>query len=193
MVGSSLPSVVCRRDHILLCFLCICLCIVICLTFCPLRCFYVLSSVMVSATISAYKLCSVRLYLQWFVGWLISWCPTYTDYASTMTGVLLVAGTVCPPLTHGFTPSFLVGSVLLMFLVFCVVFLFRLSSSILCCPFGFQPHRWCTGSVLSSSVVGRGFEPRSGQIKDYKIGMCCFSAQHVALRKKSRLIGSESG
>ena len=116
-----------------------------------------------------------------------------SDYASTMTGVLLVAGTVCPPLTHGFTPSFLVGSVLLMFLVFCVVFLFRLSSSILCCPFGFQPHRWCTGSVLSSSVVGRGFEPRSGQIKDYRIGICCFSAQHVALRKKSRLIGSESG
>ena len=27
-------------------------------------------------------------------------------------------------------------------------------------------------SVLASSVVGRGFEPRSDQTKDYKIGIC---------------------
>ena len=40
-------------------------------------------------------------------------------------------------------------------------------------------------SVLASSVVDRGFEHRSGQTKDYKIGMCCFSTKHVALRKKS--------
>ena len=33
-------------------------------------------------------------------------------------------------------------------------------------------------SVLTSSVVGRGFEPRSGQTKNYKIGICSFSAQH---------------
>jgi hypothetical protein len=31
-------------------------------------------------------------------------------------------------------------------------------------------------SVLFLSVVDRGFEPRSGQTKDYKIGICCFSA-----------------
>jgi hypothetical protein len=31
-------------------------------------------------------------------------------------------------------------------------------------------------SVLVSSVVDRGFKPRSGQTKDYKIGICCFSA-----------------
>ena len=31
-------------------------------------------------------------------------------------------------------------------------------------------------SVLTSSVVDHGFEPRSGQTKDYKIGICCFSA-----------------
>ena len=37
-------------------------------------------------------------------------------------------------------------------------------------------------SVLASSAIDRGFEPRSGQTKDYKIGMCCFSAKHVALR-----------
>jgi hypothetical protein len=40
-------------------------------------------------------------------------------------------------------------------------------------------------SVLASSAVDRGFEPRSGQTKDYKIGICCFSAKHAALRRKS--------
>ena len=41
-------------------------------------------------------------------------------------------------------------------------------------------------SVLASSVVDRGFEPPSGQTKDYKIGICCFSAKHAALRRKSK-------
>ena len=41
-------------------------------------------------------------------------------------------------------------------------------------------------SVLASSVVDCGFEPRSGQTKDYKIGICCFSAKHAALRRKSK-------
>ena len=41
-------------------------------------------------------------------------------------------------------------------------------------------------SVLASSAVDRGFEPRSDQTKDYKIGMCCFSAKHGALRIKSK-------
>ena len=41
-------------------------------------------------------------------------------------------------------------------------------------------------SMLSSSAVSRGFEPRSGQTKDYKIGICCFSAKHAALRRKSK-------
>ena len=40
-------------------------------------------------------------------------------------------------------------------------------------------------SVLASSAVSRGFEPRSGQTKDYEIGICCFSAKHAALRRKS--------
>jgi hypothetical protein len=31
-------------------------------------------------------------------------------------------------------------------------------------------------SVLVSSAVDRGFESRSGQIKDYTIGIYCFSA-----------------
>ena len=35
------------------------------------------------------------------------------------------------------------------------------------------------------SVIDHGFEPRSGKAKDYKIGICCFSAKHAALRRKS--------
>jgi predicted LPLAT superfamily acyltransferase len=41
-------------------------------------------------------------------------------------------------------------------------------------------------SVLSFSAVDRGFESRSGKTKDYKIGICCFSAKHAALRRKSK-------
>jgi hypothetical protein len=41
-------------------------------------------------------------------------------------------------------------------------------------------------SMLASSEVDCGFEPRSGQTKDYKIGICCFSAKHAALRRKSK-------
>ena len=41
-------------------------------------------------------------------------------------------------------------------------------------------------SELASSAVNRGFEPRSSQTKDYEIGICCFSAQHAALRRKSK-------
>ena len=41
-------------------------------------------------------------------------------------------------------------------------------------------------SVLASSVVDRGFDPRSAQTKDYKISICCFSAKHAALRNKNK-------
>jgi len=39
------------------------------------------------------------------------------------------------------------------------------------------------------------FEPRSGPIKDYKIGICFFSPKYTALRKKGKywLQGSEPG
>ena len=37
-------------------------------------------------------------------------------------------------------------------------------------------------SVLALSAVDRGFEPRSGPIKDNQIGSCCFSTKHDALR-----------
>jgi hypothetical protein len=41
-------------------------------------------------------------------------------------------------------------------------------------------------SVLASSAEVRGFEPRSGQTKDYEIGICCLSTKHAALRRKSK-------
>ena len=41
-------------------------------------------------------------------------------------------------------------------------------------------------SVLASIAVDGGFELWSGQTKDYKIGICCFSAKHETLRSKSK-------
>ena len=41
-------------------------------------------------------------------------------------------------------------------------------------------------SDLASSAVDRGCDTRSGQIKDYKISIYCFSAKHAALRRKSK-------
>ena len=41
-------------------------------------------------------------------------------------------------------------------------------------------------SVLTPSAVDCGFEPQSGKTKDYKYGICCFSAKHAALRRKSK-------
>jgi hypothetical protein len=41
-------------------------------------------------------------------------------------------------------------------------------------------------SVLTSSEIDREFEPLSGQTKDYKIGICFFSAKHAILRRKSK-------
>jgi hypothetical protein len=40
--------------------------------------------------------------------------------------------------------------------------------------------------MLTSSVVDCGFEPRSGQTKDYKIDICCFFAKHLTLRRMSK-------
>jgi hypothetical protein len=41
-------------------------------------------------------------------------------------------------------------------------------------------------SVLVSSAVDRGFEPRSGLTKEYKICISCFSANHAALSRKNK-------
>ena len=41
-------------------------------------------------------------------------------------------------------------------------------------------------SVLASSVVDRGFNPRSGQTKNSKFGMFCFSAKHATVMRNSK-------
>jgi hypothetical protein len=41
-------------------------------------------------------------------------------------------------------------------------------------------------SMLTSSEVDRGFEPQSGQTRDYKIGTSCFFAKHAPLTSKSK-------
>ena len=41
-------------------------------------------------------------------------------------------------------------------------------------------------SVLALYVVDHGFEAWSGQIKDYEVGICCFSTKHAAVRSKSK-------
>ena len=41
-------------------------------------------------------------------------------------------------------------------------------------------------TVLASSSLCRGFEPRSGQAKNKKIGICCFFAKQASLRRKSK-------
>jgi hypothetical protein len=40
--------------------------------------------------------------------------------------------------------------------------------------------------VFASSAVDRWFGRQSGQTKDYKIGICCFSAKHAALRRNGK-------
>jgi hypothetical protein len=52
---------------------------------------------------------------------------------------------------------------------------------------------------IESCMVDRGFEPRSGQIKDYQIGICCFSKKNKQTKacsikeKEQRQVGLESG
>ena len=41
-------------------------------------------------------------------------------------------------------------------------------------------------NVLASSVVVRGFEPRSDQTKGYEICLCWFSSKHAALGRKRK-------
>jgi hypothetical protein len=43
----------------------------------------------------------------------------------------------------------------------------------------------CLRNVLAPRVVDRGFDPRSSQTKDYKLGICtcCFSPRHTSLRQ----------
>jgi hypothetical protein len=60
-----------------------------------------------------------------------------------------------------------------------------------------QPKKHIGGvmlSILTLIAVDCVFEPRSGQTKDYIIGIYCFSvSKYTALRSKSnKLVGSES-
>ena len=49
-------------------------------------------------------------------------------------------------------------------------------------------------SVLASSAIDCGFELWSGHSKDYKIGICCFSANASGIKEEEqRLVVSESG
>ena len=41
-------------------------------------------------------------------------------------------------------------------------------------------------TMIDSSAVYHRSETRSGQIKTYEIGMCCFSAKYTKLRRKSK-------
>jgi hypothetical protein len=56
--------------------------------------------------------------------------------------------------------------------------------------FDLLQNRNCVGGVmvgvLALSVVDCGLEPRSGQTKDYIIGICCFSAKYAALRRQGK-------
>jgi hypothetical protein len=53
---------------------------------------------------------------------------------------------------------------------------------------------WCWWNRLGTrgiytalfSAIDCEFEPRSGQTKEYTIGICCFSAKHAALKRKSK-------
>jgi hypothetical protein len=41
-------------------------------------------------------------------------------------------------------------------------------------------------SMFASNTVDHVFEPRSGQMKDFNIGICCFSAEDMTLSSKSK-------
>ena len=49
------------------------------------------------------------------------------------------------------------------------------------------------GGVMVSMLASSGFEPRSGETKDYEISICCFSAACSIKGKEQRLVESESG
>ena len=54
------------------------------------------------------------------------------------------------------------------------------------CSYYSDPLGGVVFSILASIVADRGFEPRSGQAKDYKIGICCFSTKQTAIKNKSK-------
>jgi hypothetical protein len=63
---------------------------------------------------------------------------------------------------------------------------FYLNFDLLICKTNYHTITTTFPQVLASSVVDRECEPWSGQTKDYKICICCFSAKHTVLRRKSK-------
>jgi len=61
-----------------------------------------------------------------------------------------------------------------------------LSNNEVSCKLFIIVNRHVMDSMFTSTVVDHGFKPRSGQSKDYKISICCFSVKHTALRRKSK-------
>jgi hypothetical protein len=49
-----------------------------------------------------------------------------------------------------------------------------------------EPHRWCNGNHARLQCDRSWVQDRQGQTNDYKIGICCFSAKHTALRRKDK-------
>ena len=49
-----------------------------------------------------------------------------------------------------------------------------------------EPHRWCNGKHARLQWDRSWVRDRWGQTNDYKIGICCFSAKHAALRRKDK-------
>ena len=41
-------------------------------------------------------------------------------------------------------------------------------------------------SVLTPMAANCRFKPQLGPTNDYKVGICCFSAKHATLRRKSK-------
>ena len=58
----------------------------------------------------------------------------------------------------------------------------------ICTRFGTEENHMngVMSSVFASSVVDYGFKPKLNQTKDYRICICCFSAKHTTLRRKSK-------
>jgi hypothetical protein len=52
----------------------------------------------------------------------------------------------------------------------------------------YDHHRGHITSVVVSVITScdSGFDSRSGQTKEYEIGICCFSAKHATLIRKSK-------
>ena len=96
---------------------------------------------------------------------------------SNTTGVTNGAGTFYPSRTQWFIAG--------LFLVWFKSLVYPLIS--LNCSLFVEPHQWCNGKRVCWCVVAVRCEPRSYQLKDYKIGIYCYIANHATYMGKSRI------